>query len=134
MTSNSSSLTEPFSLRDAAFQKHQVAVDAAARFEMAEGKLDGPLPDKHLDVCPLPLNLRDAGLQDLHQNFAGLITDIVRTNLQASQAMFRVTNHDEFLALQQQFISHYLQVLMQGSLQLVSAIQQATRPSSRHGL
>jgi hypothetical protein len=65
-------------------------------------------------------------LGDLHQNLGHLVKGVIETNLRTSQEMLRVTNHDEFVALQQRFVRDYMAALMQGSLQLFAAIQRRT--------
>jgi phasin protein len=65
-------------------------------------------------------------LGDLHQNLARLVKGVIQTNLRTSQEMLRVTNHNEFVALQQRFVRDYMAALVDGSLQLVAAIQRRT--------
>jgi hypothetical protein len=64
-------------------------------------------------------------VSDLHQNLADLIKGVIETNLRTTQEMLRVTNHEEFVALQQRFMRDYMAALMHGSVQLVDAIQRA---------
>jgi hypothetical protein len=76
----------------------------------------------HPSLMELP-SLAADNLGDLHQDLAHLVKGVIQTNLRISQEMLRVTNHDEFVALQQRFVRDYMAALMQGSLQLFAAIQ-----------
>ena len=63
----------------------------------------------------------NGGLHDLQQSMTGLIEGVVRTNLRATQELFRLANPAAFVELQQRFMREYMDALMQGTATLVRA-------------
>ncbi|MBV8092743.1 MAG: phasin family protein [Acetobacteraceae bacterium] len=63
------------------------------------------------------------GLQDLQQGVNGLIEGIVRTNLRASQELFRLANLGSYVELQHRFLREYLETFVENSATLVRAIR-----------
>jgi hypothetical protein len=80
-----------------------------------------------LDQSSLPSPSKNV-LRDLDHSLADLVTAVVRTNLRASQDLLGMSTHGEFAALQQRFICDYMEALLLGSIQLISAIQNVTNP------
>jgi hypothetical protein len=78
-----------------------------------------------LDQSSLPSPSKNV-LRDLDHSLADLVTAVVRTNLRASQDLLGMSTHGEFAALQQRFICDYMEALLLGSIQLISAIQNVT--------
>jgi hypothetical protein len=80
-----------------------------------------------LDQSSLPSPSKNV-LRDLDHSLADLVTTVVRTNLRASQDVLGVSTPGELAALQQRFICDYMEALLLGSIQLISAIQNVTNP------
>ncbi|MBV8526313.1 MAG: phasin family protein [Acetobacteraceae bacterium] len=53
----------------------------------------------------------------------GLIEGIVRTNLRASQELFRLANLGSYVELQHRFLREYLETFVENSATLVRAIR-----------
>ena len=65
--------------------------------------------------------LASGGLQDVQQGVASLVEGVVRTNLRATQELFRLADPAAVVELQRRFAREYLDVLMAGSASFVRA-------------
>jgi hypothetical protein len=102
---------------------------AEVRYDVEGALSDNPSVTDRTGLAPRSLikvpRLRADNVSDLHQNLADLVKGVIETNLRTTQEMLRVTNHEEFVALQQRFMRDYMAALMHGSVQLIDAIQRA---------
>jgi hypothetical protein len=71
------------------------------------------------------------GLQDLQQSATGLFEGIVRTNVRATQALFRLYDPSAVIELQQRFAREYRDALLEGSATLVRAARRAADETLR---
>jgi CBS domain-containing protein len=66
-------------------------------------------------------NLATGGLQEVQHGLASLVEGVVRTNLRATQELFRLADPAAVVELQRRFAREYLDVLMAGSASFVRA-------------
>ncbi len=106
--------------------QRKMVQEAADRFEDVSRKVADAVQGTTADMrtlLTLP-NAAESGLQDFQKSLAGLIEGVVRTNMRATQELFRLTNPGGFIQLQQRFVTEYMDALMQGSTTMVRAIRQ----------
>lgn len=127
MAAHNSALTDGFWPTGSAITREGIIPNAPEQFEEANRKLGDAVQSTSVGTSALMTlpGSAERGLRDLQQSLDGLVKGVVRTNLQASQEMLRVTTRSEFLTLQQRFLRDYLIALMQGSIQLIGAVRQA---------
>ncbi len=82
------------------------------------------------ELMVLP-NAARGGLQDVRQGVVGLVEGIVRTNVRATQELFRLYNPGAFVELQQRFAREYLDALLEGSATLVRAARRTADETLR---
>ena len=113
--------------------QHQIIQDAAEKFEEVSRKVAQAVRGTTEDLRALTVlpNAAKGGLQDLHQSVTGLAEGIVRTNLRATQELFRLVNPSPFVELQQRFVSNYVNAVMEGSAALVRATHRTAEETLR---
>jgi CBS domain-containing protein len=86
-------------------------------------------------VAQLP-NFSGAGFQDLQRSVSGAVESVMRTNLNAVRAIFRLANPAAFAEVQQRFIRDYLGALIEGSAVVTQAVRRSAdeslRPMEQH--
>jgi hypothetical protein len=111
--------------QDLAESQKQIVQNAAEQFEQLSRNVAQALQGTSEDVrslMGLP-GVARGGLQDLQQGVTGLIEGVVRTNLQATQELFRVANPSAYVELQHRFVRQYLDTLIENSVNLVRAVR-----------
>ncbi|MDQ2803573.1 MAG: phasin family protein [Pseudomonadota bacterium] len=113
--------------------QRQMVRDAAEKFQQVSRKMAEAVQGTTEDMRTMMVlpNAANGGLQDLQQSMTGLIEGIVRTNLRASQELFRLANPSAFIELQQRFVRDYLDALMEGSATLVRATRRTADETLR---
>jgi phasin protein len=105
--------------------QQQIVRNAAEQFEQLSRKVaqavQGTSEDVH-SLMVLPGAAR-GGLQDVQQGVSGLIEGVVRTNLAATQELFRLANPGAYVELQYRFVRQYLDTLIENSVNLVRAVR-----------
>ena len=111
--------------QDLAESQQQIIRNAAEQFEQLSHKVAQAVQGTSEDVRSLMVlpGAARGGLQDLQQGVAGLIEGIVRTNLQATQELFRLANPSAYVELQSRFVRQYLDTLFENSVALVRAVR-----------
>jgi hypothetical protein len=111
--------------QDLAESQQQMIRNAAEQFEQLSHKMARAVQGTSEDVRSLMVlpGAAQGGLQDLQRGVAGLIEGIVRTNLRATQELFRLANPGAFVELQQRFVRQYLDTLIENSVTLVRAVR-----------
>jgi hypothetical protein len=111
--------------QDLAESQQQIIQNAAEQFEQLSHKMAQAVQGTSEDVRSLMVlpGAAQGGLQDLQRGVAGLIEGIVRTNLQATQELFRLANPGAFVELQHRFMRQYLDTLFENSVALVRAVR-----------
>ena len=105
--------------------QRQIAQEAAQTFQQVSHQVAQVAHGTSEDVrrlATLP-HAAEGGLRDMQQGIAGLIEGVVRTNLRATQELFRLTNPTAIIELQQRFMGEYMDALMQGTATLVRAVR-----------
>jgi len=113
--------------------QQQIVHDAAEKFEEVSRKLAQAVRGTTEDLRTLMVlpNAANGGLQDLHQSVTGLAEGVVRTNLRATQELFRLVNPSPFVELQQRFVSDYVNAVVEGSATLVRATRRTAEETLR---
>jgi hypothetical protein len=113
--------------------QQQIVQDAAEKFEEVSRKVAQAVRGTTEDLRTLTVlpNAAKGGLQDLHQSVTGLVEGVVRTNLRATQELFRLVNPSPFVELQQRFVSEYVNAVMEGSATLVRATRRTAEETLR---
>jgi hypothetical protein len=103
--------------------QRQFAQDAAERFADVSQKVAQAVQGttEHMRTLMALPNAARGGLQDLQQGVTGLFEGLVRTNVRATQELFRLYNPSTIIELQQRFAREYLDTLVEGSATLVHA-------------
>jgi hypothetical protein len=111
--------------QDVVESQQQIIQNAAEQFEQLSHKLAQAVQGTSEDVRSLMVlpGAAQGGLQDLQRGVAGLIEGVIRTNLQATQELFRLANPGAFVELQQRFVRQYLDTLFENSVTLVRAVR-----------
>jgi len=105
--------------------QRQIAQEAAQTFQEVSRKVAQVTHGTSEDVrrlATLP-HAAEGGLRDMQQGIAGLIEGVVRTNLRATQELFRLTNPTAIIELQQRFVREYMDAMVQGTATLVRAVR-----------
>jgi hypothetical protein len=105
--------------------QREVMPTPTGSFEEASRTLADAAASTNLDQSSLPSPSKNV-LRDLDHSLTDLVAAVVRTNLRASQDVLGVSTPGELAALQQRFICDYMDALLLGSVQLISAIQNIT--------
>ena len=111
--------------QELAESQQQIVQQVAGQLEELSRKVAKALQGSNEDVrslMALPGAAR-GGLQDLQQGVTGLIEGVVRTNLRATQELFRLANPGAYVELQQRFVREYLDTLVENSATLVRAVR-----------
>ena len=111
--------------QDWAESQRQVVQNAAEQFQELSRKVAHAVQGTSEDVrslMALPGAAR-GGLQDLQQSVTGLIEGVVRTNLRATQELYRLADLGSYVELQHRFVREYLDTLIQNSLPVVRAVR-----------
>jgi hypothetical protein len=111
--------------QDFAESQQQIVQNAAEQFEQLSRKVAQAVQGTSEDVRSL-MELPGAargGLQDVQQGVTGLIEGVVRTNLAATQELFRLSNPGAYVELQYRFARQYLDTLIENSVALVRAVR-----------
>jgi hypothetical protein len=111
--------------QELAESQQQIVQQVAGQLEELSRKVAKALQGSTEDVrslMALPGAAR-GGLQDLQQGVTGLIEGVVRTNLRATQELFRLANPGAYVELQQRFVREYLDTLVENSATLVRAVR-----------
>jgi len=113
--------------------QQQIVQDAAGKFEEVSRKLAEAVRGTTEDLRTLMVlpNAANGGLQDLHQSVTGLFEGVVRTNLRATQELFRLVNPSPFVELQQRFVSDYVNAVVEGSATMVRATRRTAEETLR---
>jgi len=113
--------------------QQQIVQDAAGKFEEVSRKLAEAVRGTTEDLRTLMVlpNAANGGLQDLNQSVSGLVEGVVRTNLRATQELFRLVNPSPFVELQQRFVSDYVNAIMEGSATMVRATRRTAEETLR---
>lgn len=109
--------------RSIAAGERQFAQEAADRFEELGRRMAMAVQEttEGLRTWMTMPHLATGGLQDVQQGLAGLVEGVVRTNLRATQELFRLADPAAVVELQRRFAREYLDVLMAGSASFVRA-------------
>ena len=105
--------------------QQQIVQNAAEQFEQLSRKVAQAVQGTSEDVrslMALPGTAR-GGLQDLQQGVSGLIEGVVRTNLRATQELFRLANLGAYIELQHRLARQYLDTLIENSVTVVRAVR-----------
>lgn len=111
--------------QELADSQQQIIRDTAEQFEEFSHKVAQAFQGVSEDVRSLiafPGTAR-GGLQDWQQGVNGLIEGVVRTNLRATQELFRLANPAAFVELQHRFVREYLDAFIENSAILVRAVR-----------
>ena len=111
--------------QDLAESQKQIVQNAAEQFEQLSRNVAQALQGTSEDVRSL-MGLPGAargGLQDLQQGVTSLVEGVIRTNLQATQELFRLANPGAYVELQYRFARQYLDTLIENSVTLVRAVR-----------
>lgn len=113
--------------------QRQFAQDAAERFADVSQKVAHAVQGTTENIRELMVlpNAARGGLQDLQQGVVGLVEGIVRTNVRATQELFRLYNPSAVIALQQRFAREYLDTVLEGSATLVRAARRTADETLR---
>jgi len=123
--------------------QREFARRAADQFEqiglkMAEAAQDSAARMRSFMVLPgmmLPAMMQpgaaDGGLRDLQQGVSGLVEGVVRSNLRATQELFRLADPAAVIDLQRQFMREYFGALMEGSAIIVRAVRRSAEETLR---
>jgi len=113
--------------------QQQIVQDAAGKFEEVSRKLAEAVRGTTEDLRTLMVlpNAANSGLQDLNQSVTGLFEGVVRTNLRATQELFRLVNPSPFVELQQRFVSDYVNTVVEGSATMVRATRRTAEETLR---
>jgi hypothetical protein len=105
--------------------QQRIVQNAAEQFEQFSHKVAQAVQGTSEDVRSLMVlpSAARGGLQDLQQGVTGLIEGVVRTNLQATQELFRLANPSGYVELQYRFMRQYLDTLIENSVTLVRAVR-----------
>ena len=111
--------------QDLAESQRQIVENAAEQFEELSRKVAQAVQGTTENVRSLLVlpGAARGGLQDLQQRVSGLIEGVVRTNLQATQELFRLANPSAYIELQHRFVRQYLDTLIENSVTLVRAVR-----------
>jgi CBS domain-containing protein len=103
--------------------ERQFAQEAADRFEELGRRMAMAVQEttEGLRTWMTMPNLATGGLQDVQQGLASLVEGVVRTNLRATQELFRLADPGAVVELQRRFAREYFDVLMAGSASFVRA-------------
>ncbi|MBV8590083.1 MAG: phasin family protein [Acetobacteraceae bacterium] len=110
---------------DLAESQQQIVQNAAEQFEELSRKVAQAVQGTAENVrslMALPGTAR-GGLQDLQQGVNGIIEGVVRTNLRATQELFRLANPSAYIELQHRFMRQYLDTVIENSVTLVRAVR-----------
>jgi hypothetical protein len=109
----------------------QLLDDAATRFEKAGRRMAETAQQTGTDLSTLmALPLAVTGnLRELQDSVAGLMDGVVKSNLRATQELFRLADPSAVVDLQHRFIKDYLDALMQG----MAGVIHAARGTSERG-
>jgi CBS domain-containing protein len=109
--------------RSIAAGERQFAQEAADRFEELGRRMAMAVQDtaEGLRTWMTMPNLATGGLQEVQHGLASLVEGVVRTNLRATQELFRLADPAAVVELQRRFAREYLDVLMAGSASFVRA-------------
>jgi hypothetical protein len=113
--------------------QRQIVQDAAQRFEEVSRKMADAArgtTENVRQLMALP-NAAQGGLRDLQQGVAGLVEGVVRTNLHATQELFRLANPAPIVELQQRFAREYTDTLLRNSATLVRAMRRTADETLR---
>jgi len=111
--------------------QRQIAQETAQTFQEVSRKMaqvaHGTTEEvRQLSALP---HAAEGGLRDMRQGIAGLVESVVRTNLRATQELFRLANPVAIIELQQRCAREYLDTVMQGTVTLVRAVRRTTDES-----
>ncbi len=70
-------------------------------------------------------------LAEIPRAFAGLFGDMIRSNLQLGQDLFRLANPVAMVELQQQLVRSYLDAVVAGQSMLLGAVRGTTEDTQR---
>ena len=105
--------------------QQQIVQNAAEQFEQLSRKAAQAFQGTNEDIRSLMVlpGAARGGLQDLQQGVTGLIEGAARTNLWATQELFRLANLGSYVELQHRFVREYLDTLIENSVTLVRAVR-----------
>jgi CBS domain-containing protein len=115
-------------------ENHREFVQGAAeQFEEAGRKVVQAMQQTTEDWCALMVmpNAGRGSLQDLQEGVAGLVEGVIRTNLRATQELFRPVNPGAIVDLQRRLARDCLDAFMQGSALMVRATHRAAEETLR---
>lgn len=121
------------SAEDLAGLQREFLQGAVQRFEEVSRRVAEAAQGTTEDVralMVLPCAAND-GLQDVQQSVTGLVGDMVRINLRATQDLFQLASPGALVELQQRFAREYVDTLMQGAATLVRAVQRTADEALR---
>jgi hypothetical protein len=112
-------------MQDMAESQQRIFRNAAEQFEQLSHKVAQAVQGTSEDVRSLMVlpGAARGGLQDLQRGVAGLIEGVIRTNLQATQELFRLANPGAYVELQHRFVRQYFDTLFENSVALVRAVR-----------
>jgi hypothetical protein len=107
--------------------QHQIVEEAAERFQDL-GRKTAELVQTASEDLRLLVTLPTAGggLQDLQQTMAGLVEGVIRTNVQATQELFRLADPTKVVELQQRFVRDYFGTWIESAANLTRAVRRGT--------
>jgi Phasin protein len=113
--------------------QRELSQDAAEQFADMSQKVAQAVQGttEHMRELMVLPNAARGGLQDLQQGVTGLFEEIVRTNVRATQELFRLYNPGAAIELQQRFAREYLDALMEGSATLIRAARRTADETLR---
>ena len=107
--------------------QRELVQDVAGQFEQTIGRWSETLQSSAQQwriLMQVPTSA-GAGLQDLQRSVNATVESVVRTNLQATQQLFRLTNPAGLAELQQRFAREYLNALVEGTSSIVRTLRQS---------
>ena len=112
-------------MQDLAESQQRIFKNATEQFEQLSHKVAQAVQGTSEDVRSLMVlpGAARGGLQDLQRGVTGLIEGVVRTNLQATQELFRLANPSAYVELQHRFVRQYFDTLFENSVTLVRAVR-----------
>ena len=107
--------------------QRELVQDVAGQFEQTIGRWSETLQSsaQQLLILMQVPTAAGEGLQDLQRSVNATVESVVRTNLQATQQLFRLTNPAGLAELQQRFAREYLNALVEGTSSIVRTLRQS---------
>ncbi len=107
--------------------QHEFVQGAATQFEDTVSRLAHVVQESAQEwrtVLQLP-NVAGGGLQEIQRSVNGAVESVIRTNLSATQELFRMVSPASVAELQQRFMRGYLSALLEGSTAVIRAVRQS---------